>query len=151
MLHREEVLPIVGQRFVEGCVVFLRHIAGLSRPNWFLLVEKLPLVNRLLHSFLLLFFFIGLLLRDVLDLYFVSVHFLILLLFLFGLFGARFAFAGDGMINYLEFLAATTKMNRVLTMENMRFAFEELDKDGNGTLSAAEVSRCDVEACKEDE
>lgn len=47
--------------------------------------------------------------------------------------------AGDGVIDYTEFLTATSQLNKLLTAENMEKAFKEIDKDGSGTITVSEV------------
>lgn len=44
------------------------------------------------------------------------------------------------MINYTEFLTATSQLNKIMTAENMKKAFKAIDKDGNGRITVAEVS-----------
>mmetsp|Transcript_65899 Transcript_65899/g.174744 ORF Transcript_65899/g.174744 Transcript_65899/m.174744 type:complete len:435 (-) Transcript_65899:40-1344(-) len=98
MLHGQMVFPIVRQRFVERCVLLVRHILRLPHPEGFVLVELLPLVGHLLHLlrffFLLLFFF---LLVNFLD--FGLITLLTFLLFLF-----LFVFLRIGHFLFLRFL-----------------------------------------------
>ena len=50
------VLPVIGERFVEGRILFIGHIFRLAHPKWLVLVELFPFMRNLLHllSFLLL-------------------------------------------------------------------------------------------------
>lgn len=47
--------------------------------------------------------------------------------------------AGNGTIDYEEFLAATSDMSKINTADNLRYAFRQFDKDGNGSISVDEV------------
>ena len=44
MLDSQVLLPIVGQRLVEGSVLLLLDILGLASPDRLLRVEQLPLL-----------------------------------------------------------------------------------------------------------
>merc|ERR1719258_231050 len=62
VLDGEVLLPVVGERLVEGAVLLLGHLLGLARPDRLLLIHQVPLVRHLLDLLLLL------LLLDLLDL-----------------------------------------------------------------------------------
>ena len=47
---------------------------------------------------------------------------------------------GNGFIDYDEWCAATIKQTQLLTDPNMRAAFDLFDKDGGGTIEAAEIA-----------
>merc|ERR1719284_1185027 len=83
-----EVLPIVRQRFVEGCILFIRHILRLPHPERLVLVQLLPLMRHLLHllRFLLLFFFL-LFFVNLLDLRLIALFAFLVFLFLLILLG----------------------------------------------------------------
>ena len=66
MLDGEVVLPVVGERLVEGAVLLLRNVGGVARPDGLGLVE---LLVRLLGDLLLLrLLLLVLVLVDFLDL-----------------------------------------------------------------------------------
>ena len=46
---------------------------------------------------------------------------------------------GDGLIDYGEFITAAVNRTRLLNEENLRIAFNLLDKDGNGQISKDEL------------
>lgn len=46
---------------------------------------------------------------------------------------------GNGMIEYAEFLAATVKMNLIITERNLRSAFKHFDKDKSGYITREEL------------
>lgn len=48
---------------------------------------------------------------------------------------------GSGYIDYIEFLKASTDENKLLSKQNLAAAFALFDKDGSGTISAAEIRR----------
>ncbi|WVZ83180.1 hypothetical protein U9M48_030351 [Paspalum notatum var. saurae] len=54
VLHGEVVLPVVGQRLVEGRVLLACDLLRLPQPDRLLLVDLHPLVRHLLHLLLLL-------------------------------------------------------------------------------------------------
>ena len=54
MLDGQMLLPVVGDRLVEGGVLLLGDIVGLAHPDLLLLVEELPLFFDLLDLLLLL-------------------------------------------------------------------------------------------------
>merc|ERR1719261_233787 len=82
VLHGQVLLPVVGERLVEGAVLLLGHLLGLARPDGLLLVHQVPLVRHLLDLLLLLLLLGGLLLVDLLDLRLVVVLAVLLLLLL---------------------------------------------------------------------
>uniref|UniRef100_A0A7S2ZV04 Calmodulin n=4 Tax=Rhodosorus marinus TaxID=101924 RepID=A0A7S2ZV04_9RHOD len=45
----------------------------------------------------------------------------------------------NGEIDYEEFLAATTDLSRIRTLENIKMAFAKLDRNGDGKISVDEV------------
>ncbi|KAI8472038.1 MAG: hypothetical protein J3K34DRAFT_458027 [Monoraphidium minutum] len=47
---------------------------------------------------------------------------------------------GDGRLDYAEFLASTLHHARLEEEENLAYAFKTFDRDGNGFISAAELS-----------
>merc|ERR1719261_970370 len=81
VLDREVLLPVVGERLVEGAVLLLGHLLGLARPDGLLLVHEVPLVRDLL-DLLLLLLLLGLLLVDLLNLGLVAVVLLLVVLLL---------------------------------------------------------------------
>jgi hypothetical protein len=81
VLDGEVVLPVVGERLVEGAVLLAGHVLGLARPDGLLLVHDGPLVRDLLDGLGLLLL-LGLVLLDLLDLRLVVVVALLLLLVL---------------------------------------------------------------------
>mmetsp|Transcript_69625 Transcript_69625/g.196378 ORF Transcript_69625/g.196378 Transcript_69625/m.196378 type:complete len:231 (-) Transcript_69625:660-1352(-) len=92
MLHGEVVLPVVGERLVEGRVLLIGDVLGLSHPQGLVLVQLLPLVRDLLDLLgLLLLRLLLLLLVDFLDLRLVALLVLLLLLRLI-LLGVRHLF-----------------------------------------------------------
>lgn len=48
---------------------------------------------------------------------------------------------GSGYIDYIEFLKASTDESKLLSKQNLAAAFALFDKDGSGTISAAEIRR----------
>mmetsp|Transcript_36757 Transcript_36757/g.79203 ORF Transcript_36757/g.79203 Transcript_36757/m.79203 type:complete len:528 (+) Transcript_36757:116-1699(+) len=62
MLHREVVLPVVGQGLVEARVLFICHVLRLAHPQRLVLVQLLPFVGHFLNFFGLLFLLLLLLL-----------------------------------------------------------------------------------------
>ena len=48
MLDSEVVLPVIGQRLVEGRVLILRDLLWVAHPDGFLLVDQSPLMADLL-------------------------------------------------------------------------------------------------------
>merc|ERR1719390_427786 len=54
VLDGEVLLPVVGERLVEGAVLLLGHLLRLARPDRLLLVHEVPLVRHLLDLLLLL-------------------------------------------------------------------------------------------------
>ena len=54
MLDGQMLIPVVGDRLVEGGVLLLGDIVGLAHPDLLLLVEELPLFFDLLDLLLLL-------------------------------------------------------------------------------------------------
>jgi len=48
---------------------------------------------------------------------------------------------GSGFIDYIEFLKASTDESKLLSKQNLAAAFALFDKDGSGTISAAEIRR----------
>ena len=58
MLHREVVLPIIGERLVKGSVVLLGNVLRVAGPDRLLLVDQLPLVADFLDLLLLLAFLV---------------------------------------------------------------------------------------------
>merc|ERR1719515_68600 len=54
VLHREVVLPVVGEGLVEGGVLVAGDLVGGAHPDGLLLVHQVPLVAHLLHGLLLL-------------------------------------------------------------------------------------------------
>merc|ERR1719298_47194 len=81
VLHGQVLLPIVGERLVEGAVLLLGHLLRLARPDRLLLVHQVPLVGHLLHLLLLLLL-LRVLLLDLLDLGLVALLLVLLLLLL---------------------------------------------------------------------
>mmetsp|Transcript_23684 Transcript_23684/g.67877 ORF Transcript_23684/g.67877 Transcript_23684/m.67877 type:complete len:618 (-) Transcript_23684:487-2340(-) len=81
VLDGEVLLPVVGERLVEGAVLLLGHLLGLARPDGLLLVHQVPLVRHLLDLLLLLLLLLRLLV-DLLDLGLVAVLLLLLVLLL---------------------------------------------------------------------
>merc|ERR1719258_368618 len=79
VLDSEVLLPVVGERLVEGAVLLLGHLLGLARPDRLLLVHQVPLVRHLLDLLLLLLLLLRLLV-DLLDLGLVAVLLLLLVL-----------------------------------------------------------------------
>ena len=80
MLDGEVVLPVVGERLVEGAVLLLRDVRGVARPDRLGLVELL--VGLLGDLLLLRLFLLVLVLVDLLDLRVLLVLSLLLLLLL---------------------------------------------------------------------
>merc|ERR1712039_549778 len=87
MFHSKVVLPIVGKRFVERCVLFVSDVLRFAHPEGLVLVELLPLMGDLLHFFsFLLFRFFFLLFIDLFNFWFISflTFFFLFFLFVFG-------------------------------------------------------------------
>mmetsp|Transcript_69422 Transcript_69422/g.157525 ORF Transcript_69422/g.157525 Transcript_69422/m.157525 type:complete len:321 (+) Transcript_69422:997-1959(+) len=83
VLHCQMVLPVIGERLVEGRILLVGDVLGLAHPQGLVLVELLPLMGHLLH--LLRLFLLGLLLLlliNLLDLRLVTLLVLLFLLFL---------------------------------------------------------------------
>ena len=47
---------------------------------------------------------------------------------------------GSGNIDFTEWCTATINQNQLLNESNMRAAFQLFDKDGGGTIEAAEIA-----------
>mmetsp|Transcript_17764 Transcript_17764/g.57462 ORF Transcript_17764/g.57462 Transcript_17764/m.57462 type:complete len:716 (-) Transcript_17764:251-2398(-) len=96
VLDREVLLPIIGERLVEGGVLVLGDLVGVAHPDGLLLVHELPLVADLLDLLgLLLLLLIG----DLLDLALLVLALLGLLLLVVGdlLLGGLLGPQGDGV------------------------------------------------------
>ena len=48
MFHSQVFFPVIGEALVERSVFILGDLFWLSQPNWFLLVDELPLMRHLL-------------------------------------------------------------------------------------------------------
>lgn len=48
---------------------------------------------------------------------------------------------GDGQIDYAEFLTAAFRKDVLLQSQNLRAAFQMIDKDGSGTISKEELKQ----------
>mmetsp|Transcript_24886 Transcript_24886/g.51672 ORF Transcript_24886/g.51672 Transcript_24886/m.51672 type:complete len:230 (-) Transcript_24886:619-1308(-) len=73
MLHREVVLPVVGQGLVEARVLFICHVLRLAHPQRLVLVELFPFVGHFLDLFGLFFLlFLLFLLVHLLDLWLIT-------------------------------------------------------------------------------
>lgn len=46
---------------------------------------------------------------------------------------------GNGEIDYIEFLTATTELNKLQTVENIQHAFAQMDTNGDGRITVSEV------------
>merc|ERR1719235_1482697 len=68
VLHREVVLPVVGEGLVEGGVLVAGDLVGGAHPDGLLLFHQVPLVAHLLHGLLLLLLLLLVLGADLLDL-----------------------------------------------------------------------------------
>jgi calcium-dependent protein kinase len=59
---------------------------------------------------------------------------------------------GDGLIDYSEFLAAAVDKTKIISDENLRYAFSMLDYDKNGIITKNELKECfDTQSSKDDE
>ena len=48
---------------------------------------------------------------------------------------------GNGSIDYHEFLTATINRDKILSKQNLEFAFNAFDKDGSGKISLDEIAQ----------
>ena len=54
----------------------------------------------------------------------------------------RLDVAGDGVINYSEFLMATVDKHQAITENNLRFAFSHFDVDNTGVITHENMAEC---------